>query len=329
MKETLLILHRHPYSHGARLSLRIEEHSLSSLDATVIKVFKPFTLSCVLAVQLNYPQLRLNGKYILKLYDRRFATQLREEEVDYSWDDEIEDKFRKFVSDGYASSFFDYCAEHDAADKEARENCTLEDCWVCDAQEHWNIAQHEAYLQYRCRKLYKTEVKVYHKLHSIQGQYIPRFEGRVVLESSQTSPPFDIYLGCPGILLEFIEGFPLEDLAHVPPGQQHTLRSIGEGAIQIVNHISAQGIRNEDIKTRSFIIHQDPGTRELRPYMIDFGNCVLRMPGQSDVTWEYWKAVQDEEGATGKMIEKILGAKVFKYTRTAEFAKLHSRYMRG
>lgn len=324
--ELLLMFGRNPYYPGNKLSLQIESYS-SELVATVVKAFEPFTLSCVLVVQLDYPQLGLVGKYALKLYDRRFATQLREDEVDYPWDQQVEEEFRKFVLDGHASVFFDHCAKQDAKDRIALDNYALGDRWTDVEGENWSRAQTEAYLQYLCRKFYETELKVYNRLQDIQGQCIPYLEGRVMLKSSQMSPQLDTYLGCPGLLLEYIEGVSLKELAQAPPEQGHVLREVGKEAIRIVNYISAYDIRNEDVQLRSFIVRENPVTKQLKPFMIDFGDCVLRSPGQSDYSWESWKAEEDEEGAIGVMLQKYAGPSVFEYIRSPERAKLQNKYM--
>jgi hypothetical protein len=76
------------------------------------------------------------------------------------------------------------------------------------------------------------------------------------------------YLGCEGILLEFIQGFPLTNLADHAPN--YTWQDICEDAIQIVNHIGGRDICNRDVKTRNFIVRKDPGTGRFKGFMIDF-----------------------------------------------------------
>lgn len=104
-------------------------------------------------------------------------------------------------------------------------------------------------------------------------------------------------MDCSGILLEVIDGFVLSDLSeHAPRG---TWQGVCDEAIRIVNSISDCDIRNEDVKTRSFIVRRDEGTGRFKPIMIDFARCVLRQEGQDDCDWGFWRAHQDEEGAIG------------------------------
>ena len=61
-----------PHIAGNHLTLHADESPSLSLDATIIKTFEPFTLSCALVIQVDSPLLQLSGKYVLKLFDRRF-----------------------------------------------------------------------------------------------------------------------------------------------------------------------------------------------------------------------------------------------------------------
>lgn len=104
-------------------------------------------------------------------------------------------------------------------------------------------------------------------------------------------------------------------------------QQICEEAIQIVNRIGDRDIRNEDIKTRSFIVRKDPNTEQFKVFMIDFGACVLRRPDEDDDEWREWKAMQDEEGAIGMVMQSKLDGG-FKYTRTPESEKLLDEFQR-
>ena len=131
------------------------------------------------------------------------------------------------------------------------------------------------------------------------------------------------YLNCPGILLEYIQGFHLTDLDKFAP--KATWQPICEEAIRIINEIGSFDVRNEDIKTRSFVVHKDSDTAQFKVFMMDFGSCVLRKPDQDDHDWREWKAMQDEEGAIGLVMERKLQG-VFKYTRTLESEKLMAEF---
>jgi hypothetical protein len=309
-----------PYFAGNNLAVQINDENSSgqaseSLDVTVCQAFDPFTLSCALLVQLDWPSLKLKGQYVLKLFDRRFAAQLRREHKACSWTPEVEDNYRNFVHSGGLRELVAFIAEKET-----------DDYWSARKQKDWNQAQLEAYLQYCSRKFYKTETAVYYRLHELQGQDIPRFIARVVIRRT-SSDPVDEYLDCPGILLEYIQGFPLTDIEEFAP--KAAWQPICDEAIRIINRISNLNVRNEDVKTRSFMVqpNPDPDTAQFKLCMMDFGSCVLRKPDQDDHDWREWKAMQDEEGAIGLVMERKLRGG-FKYTPSLEYEQLIYEFQR-
>lgn len=58
------------------LSLQVEGHTTSTaLEATIIQVFES-NWSCTMVVEVN--GLKLNGQFVIKLYDRRFTPKVRQ-----------------------------------------------------------------------------------------------------------------------------------------------------------------------------------------------------------------------------------------------------------
>lgn len=74
-----------------------------STDARIIKLFEPFTLSSVMVVRVTCSDLALEGNMVLKLFDRRFARQLRKNEKLRPWTSDIERDYHQFVLDGGVS----------------------------------------------------------------------------------------------------------------------------------------------------------------------------------------------------------------------------------
>ena len=301
---------RCPYVAGTTLLLNIGKQSRNA-KATIISVFEPFTMSCSMVIQLDCPPLSLKGCFVLKLYDRRFATGLRQNIGACPWNPDIEDEYRRFVYKDRPSNFFKLCSD---------------EFWVAEEQENWNRAQYEAFLQYSCRKFRNVEVKVYDRIQDIQGKDVPRLFARLSARPSSNSSSISEYLGCKGILLEFIQGFPLTNLSDHAPND--TWQYICEDAIQIVNRIGGRDICNKDVKTRNFIVRKDPDTGRLKVFMIDFGLCRLRKRRLDDQDWKWMKAVMDEEGAVGKVMERKLKGG-FEYRRTPQSEKLQDEFMSG
>jgi hypothetical protein len=100
------------------ITLKFEDILKATARATIIKTFKPFTCSCVMLVELaitGFPEMPENsfglpvkGQYVLKIYDRRFAAEIREDPEfgNRNWIPDIEKEYNKFVSDGCAQELF-------------------------------------------------------------------------------------------------------------------------------------------------------------------------------------------------------------------------------
>ncbi|KAF2432674.1 hypothetical protein EJ08DRAFT_677542 [Tothia fuscella] len=256
-----------PYSPGNTLVVQVE--SSQSCTATIIKTFEPFTLSCVVLVQVDCPLLQLKGEYVLKLFDRRFATQLREDNKVSPWNPQLEDQ----------------------------------------------------YLEY----YYKAETSAYDKLSHMQGREIPQLLTRGIMTSPPTSDSTSEYLNCPAILLEYLKGSPLTDLAKFAP--REVWQDICDEAIRIINGICDHYIRNKDVNTRSFIIRGNPSATEFSVRMIDFGHCVLKGADEGEQDWRKRKAREDEEGAIGVVMQRKLKGG-FIYTRSSEAESLSYEFMR-
>ena len=86
------------YEAGKTLTLRTE---WETLIVRIVCVIRPSTLSCVMLVE----GVRDRGPTILKLYDWRYATQLRKNNKVDLWTQPHEDAFRAFIESGEADKF--------------------------------------------------------------------------------------------------------------------------------------------------------------------------------------------------------------------------------
>jgi serine/threonine protein kinase len=238
----------------------------------------------------------------------------------------------------------------------------------------WDAARCEAYLFDYCNSLYRTEVEAYQRLQHLQGRNIPklfdlvrfRLQANSASASSQLPSPAlpssaessspepsmgqPAFFEVPGILVEYIDGFSLTDLAvHAPPA---VWQSVCDEAIRIVNLIGDHGILNDDVKTRNVLVRakrrraasthsingsdapNGAGTRNANDaaigggcehydvVFIDFGHCRFREADETDAEWMHKKNVRDEEGAIGVVMESKLRAHGggFEYHRTNHFS---------
>ncbi|KAE8415951.1 hypothetical protein BDV36DRAFT_310589 [Aspergillus pseudocaelatus] len=214
-----------------------------------------------MVVLLDHPVLGLKGHLVLKLFDRRFAVQLRKDHKVNPWTSDIERQYHDFVLDGCASEFI---IKLNTDSKMAE-----------DEGDTWNDPQNEPYLHDHMQDLYETEVELYQTLKDIQGKDIPQLFACLIVSSSSSSQEFSVnkYIDVPGVLLQYIDGFLLTDMAaHAP---REVWQSVCDDAIQIVNLIGDRGILNGDVKTRNFIVQENPG-RKFKVFMIDFALCNFR-----------------------------------------------------
>jgi hypothetical protein len=108
------------------------------------------------------------------------------------------------------------------------------------------------------------------------------------------------------IILQYTDGFSLSDIAHYT--QREQWQSICEEVIRIFHRIGDRGVLNEDVQTRSFIVQKDKACSEngYKVFMIDFALCNFRKDYADDNDWSESKAMQDEEGAIGLIMQDRL-----------------------
>lgn len=310
---TLEYTHTHyfrcPYTVGnvIKIHLKTPDELEATEDAKIIKVFEPFTLSCVVLIQMTCSTLKLEGNMVLKLYDRRFAAQLREDEKIRPWTQDREMEYHRFILGGRATKFISQLNNGETP------GCST-----------WSAAMEETYLHDQMSDYYNAEVQAYNHMKGIQETDVPQLLASAVMCAPAPCQRSSEYVDIPGILLQHIEGFPLPDIAEHTP--RESWQAICEDAIRIVHTISDLGILNEDVNIRSFIVRGNLKDG-FKMVMIDFGLCKFRQDFEGVHEWEQWKANQDEEGAVGYVMQKRLKGG-FSYSRSARYKRLDHTYKR-
>ena len=255
----------------------------------IVKLFQPSNLSCVMEVKL----LNQNTRAVLKLYDRRFALGLRSAYNMKPSTTATEIFFGEFVKSGDASKFLNRLRNYYYTPKDG-----------------WNMAHYETYLQYLCIIMFRSELMVYDKLKNLQGKELPYLlaQVRLPLSSSQdimgsvaADDPFEIK----GILLEFIDGCNLFQIANVP---REDWREVCEEAVRVIRLLDDFSILNIDVSPSNIMVCQSASEKEkkYRVVMLDFGRCSERLPGESDTEWGRAKWNENEEGAIGLVMQRRL-----------------------
>ena len=290
----------------------LQHGPLPLIKVQVLRIIQPVTLSTVMEVRVLPPDngdisgldLLQSRNYILKLYDPRFLTGIRDEFKFPHWSPAREEALSEFIRMGKQPAFLS----------------TINDDWIfrkCD----WNDAQEEAFLAHYCIQMHRSEMTAYKRLEHLQGNCIPtmyasvRFldggcygnpDATAAQDGEKTRIASSTSLEIKGILIEYVDGFLLDDLAVCAP--ESSWSDICEQAIAIVNRISDCDLMNKDVRPTNVLVSEGDvnGNKGWRVVVIDFALSVLREQGQSAKQWREQKRIQDEEGAIGYVMEMKL-----------------------
>ena len=288
--------HSLPYEVGKNLILNINQALLqeeSTIEVKIVRFIQPSTLSCVMVVESpKYPK-----HLILKLYDWRYATGMRKNNKVGSWTHFHENSYRAFVENGDAAKFSAAILMKDGSLNNPQDGS-------------WNTAQNEVYLFDQCRDIHKCEIKAYNKLKNLHGKKVPRFFADVHLKDFSTQNSF---FEVQGIIIEFIEGYNLSDLAENEP--QSAWQNVSDEAIRTVNLIGDYGVLNKDVCSRNVLVKKRAISSAEAPeiIVIDLALCRFREDYTSEAAWIHEKSLEDEEGGIGfPMAHELKGAVIYK-----------------
>jgi hypothetical protein len=306
----------HPYLIGTTITGVFCSESTGKpqpIESTVIQSFEPFTLSVVLVVSITSPLDTLPHVAVLKLYDRRFSHQLRDDRGAKPWDPSTEQAMHEFnsqphpklVAHGRNNSYWTH--DYDEEDPNDLRNPDL-----------WVPGHREAYLQVCCEGIRKSEVAVYRHLQDLQGKLVPQLYGTVSCTVLGTEVD--------GILLQYIgpPAFKLREVTQrVGPERWN---EIGKAAVQLVLDISDSGVLNYDVRSDNIMVVDTPApdgddtphgntdpllgdgkTTAPHLFMIDFGNTRLRRKCEDDVQWNKARKSEQEEEAIGYACKRLMG----------------------
>ncbi|EJD40536.1 hypothetical protein AURDEDRAFT_90941 [Auricularia subglabra TFB-10046 SS5] len=249
------------------------------VEATIVHAYHPFTMSAVLRVQPGKADLPQD--LILKLFDRRFMNNIREDEdPPADWSPEKDADYAQWLQDLTIGK---------------EQPTDFEDSTLWDREEVTG-ERFEGFLQHEALKFYAQEVAAYDVLSELQGDLIPRFYGTVA------------YRDIPGILLEYVPGPTLREIvatwtARTPRLPDAELARVCEAAVSVMGRIAWRyEIINLDVRIDNFICCADGGSMGRSPVvLIDLAQCE-KHGKETDEEWREWKAGLDEIGAVGQVI---------------------------
>ncbi|KAH7318658.1 hypothetical protein B0I35DRAFT_409512 [Stachybotrys elegans] len=283
------------YATGKILKLKAGLDAANNQQAIVqVRVeqqMKPWTLSCGMVVEIeenpcaSEPPERLGkgNRAFLKMFDRRFAEQHRQDNGVDTWSEDVESEFLASLRSGKTEGFL--------------EKLHTVPGFQGDTEDSWDAAENEAYLADELQKCFNSEITTYSRLREHQGKLIPRFFGCPLTTQQQ-----ELYQP-KGILLEYLSGFTLSSMIQSTP--RSSWQDIVDQAIRIVHVLGDNNILNADVRPDNFVVV--PEGQAYRVFMIDFGRCRLRGEDESDAEWGRAKWMEDEEGAVGVVMGSRLG----------------------
>ena len=315
-----------PYWPGNTLNLRHLQTS-HILDVRIVHMYEPFTLSVVLRVEvINEPLPCFNVKQhevvIVKLLDRRFSTDMRDQENAATYTTELDQEYLEDLCKDPPVEGEEFGIEEDTelstggqrgleeVDKEDDEGQETPDAW----------AEHN--LQELCMRFFHNEMTVYERLKPLQARgKVPRYLcSTELLLDKPIQVPDDVpkqhhkriedYLRISAAVIEYVQG---REIRHIDQFMPKKLwkRTILD-ACSIINEISDHDVLNEDVRMDNVLIQCIPRTDkdaesfDYQPVVLDFGKARLRRPCETDEQWRIEKAMQDEEGCIGcNMFHKL------------------------
>lgn len=181
-----------------------------------------------------------------------------------------------------------------------------------ESESDWDHMGDEVDLYISRQFLYESESEAYETLKDLRGICVAQlFAHTKILGPKCYTQDGSIsgYFEHPGLLMQYIAGFPLPGIAKHAPRQAWP--AIIDKSIEIINEITIHQVVNDDVNIRSFIVQPDPANSADSEYkfklaMIDFGHIRSRRQYPPKEDWRWWQAQQNGERAIGAVMERVL-----------------------
>ena len=288
-----------PYAVGAELAILLDPpHHLptDSVKCTVptpsqllIKILEicSFTKSQALKVSVVSESIEddsVPSVAFLKLYDRRYLDERMGNNAFHPWNHQKEAEAESIAQASGKTFRFDggYSSDDRSSESGAEEDSDAEETDDTVGQDEeldpWEI---EDYYRDLVRKWFKTEVRAYNQLQSLQGICIPKFFGTVTFDPQSLSrmPP-GVLTEVHGILLQFIDGKPLDEIDKESP-LARTHEHIGQATVVCFERIHSLGVLHGDVRLGNLMVRNSDG----RVFLVDFALATLRGKDDSDQEW--------------------------------------------
>lgn len=297
-----------PYTTGTQLTLEFQEDSDSPkrlVEVVVVHAHSPFTVAQSMLVRRTQPHPTLPSQFVLKVVDPRFSepqdTGLNREP---GWTAECDAAFNRGLSkvrSGEWSNYWPYLGavtagkqfldEYGSSVDKERHN------WM-DEMAGWH----------RYRSTLEAESAAYHTLRFLQGSDIPRLYGTCTVLLYRTTPGLDPIVGnVPGLVLEYVDGTPLNRLTVGKDLSVSEAERVSQGALAVLRKIRDALVIHGDFASRNIIVR--PHDLD-HPALIDFGSADTYVPGA--YSKEDWIGVMVNDSEVLRA-RRLLGEEGFHY----------------
>ena len=301
-----------PYRVGRTLHLGTDTSENWFLKVTIEKVW-PITQAVVMLVGVDETSNiseRLPKRAILKMYDRRYTNNIRNDRKFDEYNLLSERHYQSLVTEGWPSACHDSYVDQlltklESEVSEGEDDDQDEDDQDFDEEENQVFQRvrawsQESLLQQDILDVWATEHATYERLVSMQGNEIPTLYAAKLFDAPDK--PSDLpFLPCGGLLLEYIDGQSLEDAAqHMPPS---TFNKIYQSILSTIHKMVRLGVVNHDAAARDWLLRKSV---ELgyQPVQVDFGLTQIQ-EHESLQEWLAFAAGRSQEDRIVFTIKKL------------------------
>jgi serine/threonine protein kinase len=201
-----------------------------------------------------------------------------------AWSPEVEEQYIEFVESGGAAEYLEVIWN--------------EGTWAV------NTLQMETWVHDYCNEFFESETDIYSRLEPLQGKNVPRLLAIVSYQLQRTrNPEYQHLLSAPGIIMEFIDGFPLSQLPSYVSAEHW--QTVCDSAVSVIDEIGAYGVLNKDVRPENITVRKaQDGAYQV--VCCDFGLGSTRDDFDTEKEWEQAKETQDERGAVGVVMQREL-----------------------
>lgn len=248
--------------------------SKALVEVVVVKAHSPFTIAQSMLVRRTQPHPTLPSHFVLKVVDPRFSRpETYGLKLEPGWTAHADEAFNRGLSkvrSGEWSNYWPYLGAVTSAKRVLVEYGPS----VEKERRYWMV---EMARWDRFRKSLEAESAAYRALRPLQGSDNPRLYGTCTVLLCRTTPGLDPLVGnVPGIILEYVDGTPLDRMTVGKDLSVLDAERVSQGALAVLRKVRDALVTHGDFGSRNIIVR--PHDLD-HPVLIDFGSAKTYVPG--------------------------------------------------